>query len=404
MADTAPVFFKEEIPETNEIIRFESRDEFANWLEELKRRWAPVMAIKDGSIAHPIRPGYSTARGRLDRFFNIAQQASSNGNVEQFRRELRQFATETRLPLSKIGLPEFLIGLIAQRGPSIAAAAFAHFAPFRPDVSELTHADGRVGIGAAIAFLLGVEVSAKTAVDSAMSELAEKYRNEISNLERLTQNAGETSAAEIEASHKALSALRESQSEQLDKALAEFRASGDQEREKLEALRNAYNEQMHLQAPVEYWRSKARSHRTSEDRLRTSLFLYTPVASLALFFALAYLTQLASGAGLNGNIALYIKYAAIGVVCIAIVLWIGRILLRFLISERHLAIDSEERVTMVMTYLALTNDGKLQEQDRPLVLGPLFRSGSDGIVKDDGTGPDTLVTSIIAKVLDRAAR
>jgi hypothetical protein len=104
-----------------------------------------------------------------------------------------------------------------------------------------------------------------------------------------------------------------------------------------------------------------------------------------------------------GNIPYYVKLAVLGFLFVLVVLWIGRLLLRFLISERHLAIDAEERVTMVMTYLALTKEGSLDQGDRGIVLASLFRSGTDGIVKDDGIGPDTAITGLIAKTLDRLA-
>jgi hypothetical protein len=115
------------------------------------------------------------------------------------------------------------------------------------------------------------------------------------------------------------------------------------------------------------------------------------------------LTSYAGDAINTGQVAQYVKYAAIGVLATTIALWAGRILLRFMISERHLAIDAEERVTMVMTYLALTKDSKLEAADRPLVLSALFRSGSDGIVKDDGS-PDTMLTALIGRALDRAGK
>jgi hypothetical protein len=40
---------------------------------------------------------------------------------------------------------------------------------------------------------------------------------------------------------------------------------------------------------------------------------------------------------------------------------------------------------MVQTYLALIEDGKMtKDEDRALVLTPLFRPAADGLVKDEG--------------------
>jgi hypothetical protein len=92
------------------------------------------------------------------------------------------------------------------------------------------------------------------------------------------------------------------------------------------------------------------------------------------------------------------KFAAIGAVVTTIIFWIGRVLLRIYLSDRHLLTDAEERIAMVQTYLALTDEGKMEPTDRALVLAPLFRSAADGIVKDEG--PDASLAGIIAKAID----
>jgi hypothetical protein len=100
----------------------------------------------------------------------------------------------------------------------------------------------------------------------------------------------------------------------------------------------------------------------------------------------------------KADAAAYLKFAAIGAIITTIVFWVGRVLLRIYLSDRHLLTDAEERVAMIKTYLALTNEGKLEASDRTLVLAPLFRSAADGIVKDDG--PDASLAGIIAKAID----
>jgi hypothetical protein len=55
---------------------------------------------------------------------------------------------------------------------------------------------------------------------------------------------------------------------------------------------------------------------------------------------------------------------------------------------------------MALTYLALANDGKVEEKDRALVLGALFRSGSDGLVKDT-SGPDASLAGLLARLMER---
>lgn len=67
-------------------------------------------------------------------------------------------------------------------------------------------------------------------------------------------------------------------------------------------------------------------------------------------------------------------------------------------SEHHLAIDAEERATMVLTYLALMERGAAEDKDRALILAPLFRLTSNGIVKDDAA-PEFSPAGIASKLL-----
>lgn len=80
--------------------------------------------------------------------------------------------------------------------------------------------------------------------------------------------------------------------------------------------------------------------------------------------------------------------------------WATRILVRLYMSEHHLAIDADERATMALTYLALMERGAVEEKDRALILAPLFRPSSDGIVKDDAA-PDMSPAGLLSKAMNK---
>jgi hypothetical protein len=73
-------------------------------------------------------------------------------------------------------------------------------------------------------------------------------------------------------------------------------------------------------------------------------------------------------------------------------------MIRLWLSAHHLVIDAQERVVMIETYLALIKEGQLDEKERALVLTPLFRSSSDGIVKDEGA-PDLSAAAFFSRFL-----
>jgi len=61
----------------------------------------------------------------------------------------------------------------------------------------------------------------------------------------------------------------------------------------------------------------------------------------------------------NADTAIFLKFAAIGAFVTTILFWIGRVLLRVYMSDRHHLSDAKERVAIVMTYLALSKKVKL---------------------------------------------
>lgn len=148
--------------------------------------------------------------------------------------------------------------------------------------------------------------------------------------------------------------------------------------EKMAAIQKAYKEAMALRSPVEYWDAKATKHGDQTKRLLWWMFGSMAVLA-SLFLGLTYIvfSTLYNGKPDSWKIAAPIL---VGVVAV----WAVRLIVRMYLSQSHLAADAEERVTMVKTYLSLLEEGKMPDSDdRKLVLTPLFRPATDGIVKED---------------------
>jgi len=130
---------------------------------------------------------------------------------------------------------------------------------------------------------------------------------------------------------------------------------------------------------VQYWLEKAKRH-----KLLSWIFMTVSFAAMATPFMVflsfsdsinPYLDQINSQPWRGFLMALAV---VMGV-------WATRLLVRVYMSNAHLAADADERVTMVKTYLSLLEDGKMtKDEDRALVLTPLFRPAADGLVKDEG--------------------
>lgn len=168
----------------------------------------------------------------------------------------------------------------------------------------------------------------------------------------------------------------------------------------------AYREQMGLKAPVEYWQTKARTHRTSEKWARAWVLLFFPFALIGMAIAFnntaVSLINAAQAAQAPGAApfptAVFIVASAGLASCAGLVFWVGRLLTKLYLSQHHLRQDAEERATMTQTYLALIENDAASTDDRQVILNALFRNTPDGIVKEDG-GLDPSIAAALGKFL-----
>lgn len=177
-----------------------------------------------------------------------------------------------------------------------------------------------------------------------------------------------------------------------------FRDSADEKIELMNSTRVAYEEQMRLKAPVEYWSEKGEKHDASALRWGTALAVYVVGAVLIgtwVFFS-AW-ESLGTDTPLSSRHLLLV--AAIGAV-LTLLFWGARLCVRIFLGERHLFTDAEERRVMTQAYLALIKEQAASDQERMLILAALFRNAQDGIVKDDGGGGELSLPAVLAKMLD----
>lgn len=145
-------------------------------------------------------------------------------------------------------------------------------------------------------------------------------------------------------------------------------------------MRKAFREGMALRGPVEYWTSKASVHSKKAGSLLWAVFGTLLAVTAAVAGAAAW-TLLGLAPNTAPDTAKVAILALVGVMGI----WGLRLVVRMWLSHTHLATDASERVTMVQTYLAILEADKMpSDEDRKLVLAPLFRPAADGLVKDEG--------------------
>jgi hypothetical protein len=144
-------------------------------------------------------------------------------------------------------------------------------------------------------------------------------------------------------------------------------------------LKDVYDSQLALQAPRTYWERQKSEHlmgaKHAKDQFRRAGVGAVMAATAILIFIWA--TTASKSADIP--IALWLLSGAI----LGAAFWVIRLYSRLYLSREHLARDAEERVTMIETYLALVQHGRVKEDDLKFVLASIFRPTEDGLVRDD---------------------
>lgn len=147
---------------------------------------------------------------------------------------------------------------------------------------------------------------------------------------------------------------------------------------KWKLLTATYDNQLALQAPSKYWKNKQVEHKKQSQILATAAVTSGLVGATALFFLFSAIFQ-----ELKANQIPSWGQVLSATVASVMVLWIIKTLVRLTMSHIHLALDAEERRTMILSYLAMSKLSDATPDERKGLLAAIFRPTGDGIVKDE---------------------
>lgn len=406
MVDQPQFFYAYQNPEHSVDLTFDSAEALTSWANRENNAWSTIISSAPAKLPNNVQNTFDRGKALLQNIFRAAKQYAENPNNDlkaNLDNSFRDAFARSTIPLPVAAVRNFLQTVKVKRGERTMQAAFA--ALISPPKGnqwplELSDPEMRAGIAAGTLYTLGLEPFADQFGSNTFREVIKQFESSVEKADALNRNYLERSEANLADFTKSSQDRIELAGRDFDYASAEFENEG---RDALNSMRNTeatYREHMRLRAPTEYWATKAAQHRDSLKLWGWALLAYTIVAGAALLYGLWELARL-SLPHTSADPSQYLRTAVIGLVATTLAVWIGRVLLRIFLSERHLATDADERVTLVMTYLSLTQDGSLEAADRPIVLAPLFRAATDGIVKDDGA-PDTSMAAILTRGLSGA--
>lgn len=353
--------------------------------------------------AHPHGPINNVVkRYRPERFSSLLQKVAQWESGDESARDSLQGAFNTRYNqegnLIATDMESNALAELAETDLTMAGVALSTYHGLAPlDQGFFSQQEtSRRGLAKGFAILAGIDPETPTKVKASLAADQQAFEQDASRL----RNSIATTRQTAESSAEAIAANAKQLAETLEADFAKRESERQEKFEKLKAhleeVTAAYERLMELQGPVRYWEKKARRH-THAKWISCAILIGYVAASVVLLnitfeHAAALLPTSPSD---HLPLAALFKAGAFAILTTTIAFWIGRVLLRIYLSNQHLATDAEERMTMVMTFLAMVRKKVLADTDRQLILAPLFRPGSDGIVKEE-SAPDNAIATFLS--------
>lgn len=408
MSEPSDNSIKIELPQLKREFVFETPQKLVEWQEQLRGEWQ-WLSNTAAKLA------WSPQESHLNRVKQAANEWMQNRSHTGIRENVKNAVTAALLQMFRADNPLFgsesqsifIKDVLQKHGQAAAAGAFAVLA--RSEVHFERNVPEAFFSGLLRGFLFQNEIDwTASAHRKVLEELETQYKQRLEDqearlmrLEAENQRLNEAHDATLKAKSDGLDELTLAKASALDglhtakeTALNDLYAAKDtafaelatKHEANLKAIEDTFHNKLALQKPIDYWREKKTAHVKLAKR-----FACASAIVLVLFgIGLGSLVYWAFGSlGPNDNP----KHWQVGVTIIAafFAIWIVRLLVRMFLSHQHLAADAAERVTMVQTYLSLSLEGQgVAPSDRSVILQQLFKSASDGLVKDDAAPPGLL--------------
>lgn len=374
---------------------FRSWDSLEKWIQQEHARWTWLIS---GQGPVDVQ---STSQHLRNTFANIEQQIRTHRNRGDRLDQVNGLLNNAYHPVNGyLRLSDGVVGTLAHDAREAAgdeAGAFAYaFAIGKATLASATtlgHFRGALlvavpgmGAPAKLADRLSKERNNyRSTQRSAIAEFDEAQEEQRARLDELIARGKKLARLALRQRRDSWKRVQSAWQAQATAAVAELMATDE-----------TFKTKMGLQAPVEYWRTKAREHREAENTARMRLYWFFPLALLVLTLSFAGAAALLLDARGAVPSTIYVIVSGGLASIAALSFWVGRLLTKLYLSEHHLRLDAEERAVMTTTYLALTHEQAAEEADRQIILNALFRPTTDGLVREDGP-PEVSIAALLAR-------
>jgi hypothetical protein len=157
-----------------------------------------------------------------------------------------------------------------------------------------------------------------------------------------------------------------------------------EEKAKLVELEALYAEKLRLEGPATYWKTLSAQYEIKGRRWRS-----WAVGSSLVLMALFTVLLLFPSSSMPLSMSSFSPESIRGLVVLAFIASVGVYIVRLFVklstSAFHLSRDATERFYLTHLYLALSNDKKIAEAERAIVLQSLFSRADTGLLRGDSS-------------------
>jgi hypothetical protein len=379
-------------------ISFATPNDALAWAVKFSDAYAWLHPLKPNQTTHEYNGNFAqqirNTTNSLKEFANRWTKENSNDARQNFEQTLRAAVDTQFIPLADDPITK-LAEKLALTGDFIAAinALAAHSGRLMIHSGNMIPPSIWTGIVAANALRLNIDPTTQDAIRAGLESLRNELMQGVQEIEKQRHEIMQKANKLISEKDRALTNFSEATSKKWNEKIEESITS-------IKSTEAAYTQQMKLQAAVSYWGQQQKDHSNAKSYYLFTLIAFIIAVAFGAFKLEPTYFDFISKSDPQKLPYLMIVTGSFSLLVLTTLFWIGRVLVRLYLSSQHLAVDARERVVMIKTFLALLKEGKISEQERSLVLAPLFRPSVDGIVKDEGA-PDISTASLIAKLLDK---
>lgn len=356
------------------------------WLKEEKGFWGEIFS----QIGH--NNNFLSAQNKYNIIFSqlneIIEQPydSKEGLLRNFKSVLEhEYVHHKQIIYSKTRQAHIIKEIKEDLGSISAAAAVCAALKLKCDLENYDHLNGVI---AYLNAMSGISNKTPSASKRSLEALIKKYYETIETADKDFDRVSK----ELERLTSVMKKRKKTLTSLAKKEGGKFSKKADEDiKEAIDSIKNTeqvYSEFMRLRAPAKYWNEKSKEHLNKSVKYKNWLIGFSCFGVIVLLIAVIVIGWLVGDEKIYfGNATVY---SLIFILLTTAIIWPIRILIRLYLSEHHLSIDSAQRETMTMTYLAMIEENAASADQRQTIIEALFRPTADGLVKDDAA-PQWLV-------------